>query len=46
MKFVREIPLNRVIQSQINRLMQFGFTLIYKEESIEVWAQVGSTDFN
>lgn len=44
MKFIREIPLDKVIQSQIDQLHQFGFTLVYKEDSIEVWAQVKDSD--
>lgn len=38
MKFIREIPLENVTETIINRLDQFGFTLVYKEDSIEVWA--------
>lgn len=37
-KFIREIPIDKVTQAVIDRLDQFGFTLVYKEDSIEVWA--------
>lgn len=38
MKFIREIPIERVTQTIVDNLDQFGFTLIYTEDSIEVWA--------
>lgn len=40
MKFLREIPLANVTQAVLNNLEQFGFTLVYKMDSIEVWAEV------
>jgi len=38
MKFIREIPFALVKQTQIDTLHQFGFTLIWREDSVEVWA--------
>lgn len=40
MKFLREIPENKISTKIINDLEQFGFTLIWKESSVEVWAQI------
>ncbi len=37
MKFVREIPIDR-IKNDIFDLEQFGFTLIWLVDSVEVWA--------
>jgi len=39
MKFIREIPMEK-ITNEVMALEQFGFTLVYKEDSVEVWAQV------
>jgi len=39
MKFIREIPEEK-ITNKVLELEQFGFTLIWKESSVEVWAQV------
>lgn len=44
MKFVREIPEARIVQKEINDLEQFGFTLVYTKDSIEVYAQVEDTN--
>lgn len=38
MRFVREIPENRITERSINDLEQYGFTLIWKQDSVEVWA--------
>lgn len=39
MKFVREIPKARIKEGQLHDLEQFGFTLIDKEDSVEVWVE-------
>lgn len=39
MKFIREIPTDK-IPSDILNLEQEGFTLVWKEDSVEIWAQV------
>ena len=36
MSFIREIPLDR-IQNKDLALEQEGFTLIWKEDSVEIW---------
>lgn len=36
MKFLREIPTNMLPENILN-LEQEGFTLIWKEDSVEVW---------
>lgn len=36
-KFIREIPESKIDQAIIDNLTQYGFTLVYKESSIEVW---------
>lgn len=38
MTFIREVPLEKVVQAMVNDLEQEGFTLIYKESTIEIWA--------
>jgi hypothetical protein len=38
MKFVREISLEGITEKTINDLTNYGFTLIWKESSVEVWA--------
>jgi hypothetical protein len=40
MRFLREMPLNRVTPEQIAELLATGYKLIYKEDSIEIWADV------
>lgn len=40
MRFVREIPIEKAKQAEIEQLHQFGFTLVYTSHSIEVWASV------
>ena len=44
MKFIREIGLNNINDVVINKLDQEGFTLIWKEESIEVWCEMSPTE--
>lgn len=44
MKFVREIPESRIVQKDINELEQFGFTLVWKRDSVEVYAEVADTN--
>lgn len=39
MKFVREIPLER-ITNEVWDLEQFGFTLVWKADSLEIWAEI------
>lgn len=39
MKFLREIPIEKINQVVINNLEQEGFTLVYRENSIEVYYQ-------
>jgi len=40
MKFIREIPAQNITDKIINNLEQFGFTRIWRCDSVEVWAQV------
>lgn len=40
MTFIREIPVNNINDVVVNNLTNFGFVLIWKEASIEVWAPV------
>lgn len=42
MKFIREIPVNKITDKLILELEQFGFTLIWRPDSIEVWCEVKS----
>lgn len=44
MKFVREIGLKNITDVLINRLDQEGFTLIWKEDSIEVYVEMSPTE--
>jgi hypothetical protein len=39
MKFIREIGLPNITDLEINRLDQFGFVLVWKEDSIEIWVE-------
>lgn len=39
MKFIREIPTDK-IPANILDLEQEGFTLVWKEDSVELWWQV------
>lgn len=43
MQFVREIPEARLDQVTLNNLEQFGFTLVWKSDSVEVYAEVADT---
>lgn len=36
MKFIREIPEDKITNEQINNLEQFGFTLVWKFDSVEI----------
>lgn len=38
MKFLREIPTSHLQQKQIDDLSNYGYVLIWKEDSVEVWA--------
>jgi hypothetical protein len=40
MKFIREIPESKITQTVINNLEQWGFTLIWRVDSVEIWANV------
>jgi hypothetical protein len=37
MKLIREIPM--LTDLQIDNLEQFGFTIVYKPTSLEIWAE-------
>lgn len=39
MVFIREIPEEKITQQIVDNLDQFGFTLVYTQDSIEVWAE-------
>lgn len=39
MAFIREIPIAN-IKNEIFNLEQEGFTLVWREDSVEIWAQV------
>lgn len=39
MTFIREIPEAKVTDNLVLELEQFGFTLVYTGDSIEVWAE-------
>lgn len=38
MKFVREISLDFITDKVVNDLSNYGFILIWKRDSLEVWA--------
>jgi len=38
MKFLREIPIERLTDIIVNDLTNYGFVLVWKESSIEIWA--------
>jgi len=38
MSFIREIPIDKLPQDLLN-LEQEGFTLVWKEDSVELWYQ-------
>ena len=37
MRFVREVPVERITNEILN-LEQFGFTFVWRENSLEIWA--------
>ncbi len=43
MQFIREIPENKIADKVINDLTQYGFTLVWKFDSVEVYAEVSDT---
>lgn len=43
MKFIREIPEQKIVDKVIQDLEQFGFTLVWKRDSVEVYAEVKDT---
>lgn len=45
-RFIREIPENKIVQKDINDLEQFGFTLVWTKDSIQVYAHVADTNLN
>ncbi len=45
-KFIREIPESRLVQKELNDLEQFGFTLVWKKDSVEVYAEVLDTQIH
>lgn len=44
MKFLREIGLNNINDVTINKLDQEGFTLVWKEDSVEIWVEMTPTE--
>ena len=40
MKFLREIPEHKIVQKEINDLEQCGCTLVWKVDSVEIYAEV------
>lgn len=40
MTFLREIPFNNVTDKVYTELSNYGFVLVWKEDSIEVWAPI------
>lgn len=40
MTFIREIPFKNVTDKVYVELSNYGFVLVWREESIEVWAPV------
>ena len=44
MKFVREIGINNINDVTINKLDQEGFTLVWKENSIEIWYEMTESE--
>lgn len=42
MKFIREIPSHKITNRDL-ALEQEGFTLVWKEDSVEIWAEVYNT---
>ena len=36
--FIREIPINKLTDEILNDYIKRGFEIVWKEESIEVWA--------
>lgn len=41
MQFIREIGLQNITDKTIENLEQFGFSLVWKEDSVEVWVEKG-----
>lgn len=39
MRFIREIPQEK-IKNEIFQLEQFGFTLVWRIDSVEIWVEV------
>lgn len=38
MKFVREIPIDKLTDADYNKIVAMGFIIKWKDASIEVWA--------
>lgn len=39
MKFLREIPMEKILQKDLGIFEQNGLTLVWKENSLEIWAE-------
>ena len=39
MILLRVIPINRLTNSQINNLDQFGFTLVQRGDCLQIWVE-------
>jgi len=39
MRFLREIPESHINEQVITKLTQQGYKLVWKEDSVEVWAE-------
>lgn len=44
MKFIREIGIQNINDVTINKLDQEGFTLIWRESSIEIWYEMTESE--
>ncbi len=43
MRFIREIPESKIVDRALNDLEQSGLTLVWKQDSVEVWAECMDT---
>lgn len=43
MQFIREIPEEKITDKLVNDLEQFGFTFVWRKDSLEVYAEVSDT---
>lgn len=44
MRFIREIPIDKITDKVFIELTNFVFVLVWKEASIEVWADMTSEE--